>query len=537
MKILLVEDDLGSARLMEEFLKDAMWTAYELACANRLGAALETLAAGDVDLVLLDLGLPDSQGFDTFRSVRGAAPQVALIVLSGMDDESLALKMVQAGAQDYLVKGRVDVQGLVRAMRYAWERQQTELALARERQLLRTLIDNLPDYIFVKDSVSRFVLNNAAHLRALRAAAQEEVLGKSDFDVFPRELANGYFADEQAVMESGRPLVNREEIGMDSAGKHRRLLTTKVPLRDTAGRVTGLVGISRDITELKEVEEKLQAQAAEIQRDLQIAREFQEALMPRDYPQVPANPAPGSLRLGFHHFYRPALSVGGDFFDIVKLGNHRAGVFVADVMGHGARSALVTAILRALWQDLVRQADDPGRFLTLINEHFSAVLARTNEFIFASAFYLVLDTRRAQAAFASAGHPPPLMASRATRRVEPLLRAGDNKPALGLADNTRYTSFTRPVAADDVFLLYTDGLIEAPNASAGEFGRERLCETIRRHLALPLNELSGTIVRAVNDFTGPVPLPDDICLVAVETVAEPAAQPAPTATAMAVSGR
>lgn len=537
LRILLVEDDLGAARLMEEFLKDAMWTAYVLACANRLESALEALQAGGVDLVLLDLGLPDSHGFETFSKVRQAAPEVALIVLSGMDDEALALKIVQAGAQDYLVKGRVDVQGLVRAMRYAWERQQSERALARERQLLRTLIDNLPDYIFVKDPVSRFVLNNAAHLRVLRATSQEEALGKSDFDIFPRELADGYFADEQAVMDSGRPLVNREEIGMDAAGKHRHLLTTKVPLRDAAGRVTGLVGISRDITELKDAEEKLQAQAAEIQRDLQVAREFQEALMPRDYPQVPANPGPGALRLGFHHFYRPALSVGGDFFDIVKLGDHRAGVFIADVMGHGARSALVTAILRALWQDLVRQADDPGRFLTLINQHFAAVLARTNEFIFASAFYLVLDTRRAQATFASAGHPPPLMASRATRRVAPLLQAGDNKPALGLADHTRYTSFTRPVAADDVFLLYTDGLIEAPNARAEEFGRERLCEAVGRHLDLPLNEMAQAILKAVNDFIGAVPLPDDICLVAAETVAARAAQRTRPVTEVIVSDR
>jgi len=537
LKILLVEDDLGASRLMEEFLQDAMWTAYELTCANRLAAALETLAQGGVDLVLLDLGLPDSQGFETFSNVRAAAPQVAVIVLSGMDDEALALKMVQAGAQDYLVKGRVDVQALVRAMRYAWERQQAELALARERQLLRTLIDNLPDYIFVKDTVSRFVLNNAAHLRVLRAASQEEVLGKSDFDIFPRELADGYFADEQAVMDSGKPLVNREEVGVDTDGKHRHLLTTKVPLHDPAGHVTGLVGISRDVTELKEAEEKLRAHAAEIQRDLQIAREFQEALMPRDYPEVPANPAVGSLRLGFHHFYRPALSVGGDFFDIVKLSDHRDGVFIADVMGHGARSALVTAILRALWQDLIRQADDPGNFLTLINQHFAAVLARANEFIFASAFYMILDTRRAQAVFASAGHPVPLLANRATRRIAPLLRPEDNKPALGMINNTRYTSFTRPIMADDLFLLYTDGIIEAPNAAAEDFGHERLCQTVGQHLDLPLNELTQAVLSAINTFIGPVPLPDDICLVVAEAVAARATQPARPMTEVAVSDR
>jgi PAS domain S-box-containing protein len=136
------------------------------------------------------------------------------------------------------------------------ERQRAEEALARERNLLRTLIDNLPDYIIIKDADSRFVTNNQAHLRVLQATP-DEVVGKTDFDFFPRELAEQYFTDERAVVRSGQPLINREEPVVDEEGNRRWLLTSKLPLRDSDGKVTGLVCVCRDITGRKQAEEAL----------------------------------------------------------------------------------------------------------------------------------------------------------------------------------------------------------------------------------------------------------------------------------------
>lgn len=132
-----------------------------------------------------------------------------------------------------------------------------EGALAREADLLRALIDNMPDYIYVKDTASRFILNNLAHIRNLGATGAQEVAGKTDFDFFPRELAERYFADEQAVVESGQPVISREEPTMDKAGNRTWVSTTKVPLRDGRGRIVGLVGISRDITQRKQAQEAL----------------------------------------------------------------------------------------------------------------------------------------------------------------------------------------------------------------------------------------------------------------------------------------
>jgi PAS domain S-box-containing protein len=137
------------------------------------------------------------------------------------------------------------------------ERKQAEEALREERNLLRTLVDNVPDFIFVKDTESRFVLNNTSHLRVLGATSQDEALGKTDFDFFPQDLAASYHADEQAVIQSGQPLFDREETYIDQRGDSRWLLTTKVPLRDNQGNIIGLIGISRDITERKRAEEAL----------------------------------------------------------------------------------------------------------------------------------------------------------------------------------------------------------------------------------------------------------------------------------------
>ncbi len=146
------------------------------------------------------------------------------------------------------------VQGVFRDIT---ERKLAEEVLARDRQLLRTLIETIPDRIYVKDADARFLLNNAAHLRALGAQSQDDALGKTDFDFRPADFAARCMADDQAVLRQGVALKNREEKTPLANGELVWTLATKVPLRDADGKVIGLVGITRDITELKRVEQAL----------------------------------------------------------------------------------------------------------------------------------------------------------------------------------------------------------------------------------------------------------------------------------------
>jgi serine phosphatase RsbU (regulator of sigma subunit) len=140
VRILLIEDNPGTARLIRESLSEAPGAAFELQHADRLQAGLKILAQGGIDLILLDLSLPESWGINTLLKVREAAPAVPVIVLTGLDDETDAVTAVQEGAQDYLVKGQVTGSLLVRSIRYAIERsrrRQAERALRATKEEFR----------------------------------------------------------------------------------------------------------------------------------------------------------------------------------------------------------------------------------------------------------------------------------------------------------------------------------------------------------------------------------------------------------------
>ncbi|HQE91219.1 MAG TPA: PAS domain-containing protein [Anaerolineae bacterium] len=152
-------------------------------------------------------------------------------------------------------------------------RKNAEMQLAAERNLLRVLIDNLPDYIYIKDRQSRFLINNVAHLHVLGAKTQEEVVGKTDFDIFPHELALRYYTDEQKLMEADEALIDREEPVVDqTTGINLWVSSTKVPLHDADGKVSGFVGLTRDITERRRTEAMLRRRNLQLQTVAEVAR-------------------------------------------------------------------------------------------------------------------------------------------------------------------------------------------------------------------------------------------------------------------------
>ncbi len=136
-------------------------------------------------------------------------------------------------------------------------RKQAQVALAEERTLLRTLIDNVPDRIYVKDSKGRKTISNIADWQASGGKTMGDVLGKTDFDTYSPELAAKFWADDKTVLDSGASIFNREEPGLDNKGNPVWVLSTKVPLKDDSGKVLGLVGIGRDITNQKQAEVEL----------------------------------------------------------------------------------------------------------------------------------------------------------------------------------------------------------------------------------------------------------------------------------------
>jgi sigma-B regulation protein RsbU (phosphoserine phosphatase) len=403
IRALLIEDNPGDARLIELMLQDADGEAFEVRHVDRLEDGLRELANGNIDVVLSDLSMPDSNGLDTFIRLHARAPHVPIIVLSGLNDTTVALNAVHEGAQDYLIKGEVDGQLLARSMRYAIERKR------------------------MSEQLHRY----AAELR-----------------------------EKNAQLES----------------------------------------------------------------DFNMAREIQQIFLPDQYPTFPHSVAPEDSALKFSHRYISAQAVGGDFFDIFAITDSAAGVFVCDVMGHGMRAALITAIMRGLIEELMPVAADAGKFLTEINRSLRAILRRTREPFLATAFYAVADSTTGELRFANAGHPSPFRLQRDTNEVH-TLKEYDSRhgPALGLFEKTDYPTCSCPFAPGDFVFLFTDGIYEATNAGGEEYGQERLLQAVRKRIRKTPEELFEDLLREAREFSGSREFEDDVCLVGVEA-ARPRAQ-------------
>lgn len=253
--ILLIEDNPGDAGLVREWLKVAPADTYRLEHVERLTAGLDRLQEDRFDVVLLDLGLPDSQGLDGLSRVLDTTPEMAVLVLTAQQDEQVGLQAVKQGAQDFLLKGKMNGAALFRTIRYAVERQRSEEELRRANALLSAIIEGTTDRIFAKDSDGRFLLFNHA-ASAFIGKISAEVRGKDDIFLFPPEEAQAVMEADRRVMESGTTSTFEEEL-TSSSGETRTFLSTKGPIADDHGEVVGLFGISRDITDMKRSQDQI----------------------------------------------------------------------------------------------------------------------------------------------------------------------------------------------------------------------------------------------------------------------------------------
>ena len=272
-----------------------------------------------------------------------------------------------------------------------------------------------------------------------------------------------------------------------------------------------------NIRELEERDHVIRTKNEQMETDLRMATELQQALMPNAYPRFPAAPISEPSRLRFYHRYLPASMMGGDFFHIARLSDDTAGICICDVMGHGVRAALITAMLRALIETHAAEAPDPGRFLTELNSEFTRILKQTDTLVFATALYCVINISNGDARFARAGHPVPLLARRTAGEVVTVRSdRGSDGPAMGLIPNARFKTTEAKLVAGDFLLFFTDGIIEAETVGGTEFGIEGLRKSVQSNLNEPTESLLEDIISDVYKFADSTVLTDDVCLVAAE---------------------
>ena len=527
LPLLIVEDSPVYAEILLQLLPTlGAELKFDVKWVDTAEKAIVELGHTNYELALLDYKLPGADGLSLLTHIQlmPEARRPAVIMLTGIGREEIAVEAMKIGAKDYLSKDHIDVPSLLRAITGALERKHAEDELAEERALLRALMDSAPDYIYFKDTASRFTHVNAAQANAMGLQRPDEAIGKGDADFFPPDFAHDMRSYEQQILQTGDAVISREEHVHWPTGNEAWVSTTKVPLRDRQDNIIGIVGISRDITQSKLLEDELARTAGELamknsqmRADLEMAREIQEAFLPLTYPGFPAGTKTEQSALRFCHRYRPAVAVGGDFFDVLALSDTEAGVLICDVMGHGVRAALITAIIRALIEQFKPLAANPGPFLSAVNQGLVAVLKQTRMPMFASAFYLVADVGRGQLRCASAGHHAPCRLRRATGEVSLLSSSKASVgPALGVFENTTYGAIEHPLASGDVILLFTDGLFEVEGRDGDLYGQDRLLDAIRKYAALPPSALLDSLLTGVDQFAGSPELRDDLCVVAIE---------------------
>ena len=324
--------------------------------------------------------------------------------------------------------------------------------------------------------------------------------------------------DEQpaVIMLTG---MGREEIAVEAMKRGAKDYLSKDDLDTTSllRAITSALERRRLETDIRRQAVELRERNQQFQTDLKLAREIQEAFLPQTYPVFPAGVTADNSALQFCHRYLPTAVLGGDFFDVFPVVGGQAGLLISDVMGHGVRAALVTAILRALAEEHTPIAAEPGLFLAQINRRLTAILQQTKMPMFATACYVVADAQAGQIHFAQAGHPAPLHIQRQTGKVISLAGANSQPgPALGAFDDATFPVGTAPLAAGDAILMYTDGLVDVADQTGQLYGEERLLALLQQHAGLPTAQLCDTILAAIHGFAAEPEFNDDVCLLGMD---------------------
>jgi PAS domain S-box-containing protein len=254
LRVLVVEDNLADVDLIREYMADSGPNRFQIDSVARLSEALARLEGESYDLLLIDLGLPDSRGLTTFNNLRKAAPNTPTIILTGYDDEETAVTAVRNGAQDYLIKGQIIGNMLIRAAQYAMERKRAEETLQESESRYRELFEAESDAIVLIDNATGNILEANSAAAALYGYDHAEFLTKRNTDLSAEP-------DETSRVTRETPISSDQVVTIPLRFHHKKdgtvfptEITGRFFIRE--GRSVHIVAI-RDITERKRAEEKL----------------------------------------------------------------------------------------------------------------------------------------------------------------------------------------------------------------------------------------------------------------------------------------
>jgi serine phosphatase RsbU (regulator of sigma subunit)/anti-sigma regulatory factor (Ser/Thr protein kinase)/FixJ family two-component response regulator len=483
LRVMLIEDDRTYAWLVEEMLVEAFGAGnVEVVCFGSLAAAAGE--QGSVDCVLVDLSLPDARGLSVIDTVMGAIAEVPVVVLTGAEDEELALQAVERGAQDYLVKRRVDPEVLGRSVRYAIERkrvevQRAELLRARaahaEAEALSGMLARLQEVADAAIAVQGRLDQGELLDRSLSVVAAEagalvvQPPGGAPPAIAAVRGLEGISRDSRIdesgvtleLLASDGPLVVGAIASSDAStfGPQAGVASlVAVPLEADGRRLGVLVATSSLPARFSEEQARLLALAADrcahalanaaaYERERRTAAALQTGLLPQGAPAL----RHGQIAVR----YLPALggpAVGGDWYDAIQLPDGRLGLAIGDVTGHGAEAAVLMGQLRTALRAYALEGSEPDVVVARLN----ALALSLGDDALATLIYVLVDPSLRSGSFVNAGHPPPVRVS-ATGAEQLLCRSS---PPVGASPASEFEPHSLALLAGDALCLYSDGLVE-----------------------------------------------------------------------------
>lgn len=388
------------------------------------------------------------------------------------------------------------------------------LLKASPKRLFESLMEQTADRIYIKDRKSRFVAVSQTLADIHGYSNRSELEGVTDFDLFSNEHAQQAFDDEQRIIKTGKSMINVVEKETWPDGSIRWVMSSKAPLKLQSGKLVGILGITRDITNEKLAQERLAQSEQQLREQNEIMRSDYESAHKVQSVMIPGR-VPESKYITIAYLWKPMAGVGGDILNFPKNPNNRLLFYLGDVCGHGATAAFYTVLLKYLTaHEAEVYEEDPTKFLDAINREITGHLKAG--FITGMAGHF---SRRAEDGsrtlyLSNCGHPLNLVYRAATRTIESItLPTG---MVMGLPGSCASETFKVELQQGDRFYTYTDGILEATNAMEEEFSREGLEQSLLENADKPLQETMDILYRTVAEFTGQPTQQDDITLLGFE---------------------
>jgi sigma-B regulation protein RsbU (phosphoserine phosphatase) len=534
LKILLISGDENLSRRIGELLRSA--SEVNLTVEPSADAGLAIQATNNFHIVIFEVPQANAAALFQITMFTTKAARLPMLVIGPGEDETFLPEAIYSGAQDYLGRDEMTAATLHHVVQCSIARHEQRLALVEEKENYYGIFDHLVEGIFRTTVDGRYQLANIALARIYGYDSPVDLMANI------KDIANRLYVEPNRREEFVRLMQENDTLsGFESKifrkdGSIIWIAENCRAVRDPQGKLLYYEGTVEDITERKRAEEQIRRATSELARsreelraknslmeeNLRTAREIQLTMLPQQYPSFPPNVPPEQSAFQFVHRYQPAESVSGDFFSVSAISDTEAGVFICDVTGHGVRAALVTAMIRALAEELKPLAREPGNFLRKLNSDLCAILKNTGSPMLTTAFYAVADCRTGVLRFANAGHPKPLLVRRSLERVEPLANtSGRGQPALGLFEEPPYETSETKLAPGDFLMLFTDGLYEVQGQNEELYSQQRLLLDVKNLLRHPPGILFDELLQVVRAFAVSGEFEDDVCLVGMDFFGPP----------------